>query len=411
MLKRIIRRVDQCWTKEKLMAEVDLGSLLLLATLREGEPALFNAFVNSYGDLVNGKPLPVAKIEDGKEQTVNDTLFRVIADFASAGKVHLYNSLFKELLNLKEDITEKSGNSLKSNTTSSEQHLGVKPSSVNYLKRILLETVPTSELRDQIAIDSIKSQSTRELAKNICRDYRWQEAFERFGRILFTDNGYQWRVEQIVFDILDCIGKDEFGFLTGGLFEEYTKQAIDNNNLEVILNKLVNLESGKVLLEKQLYRILHEFGNKTQITGKTISSIEDESKLKEASNYSYKLFQGVSISNFLHKNGHKLSDRSLSIIFKLLSYQQLVNRGADFFNKYIKNILDFAIQNKSTQAIEFFTKEVSVSFANLDILKQHFLELSHEQGEGFLQKHKEERNRQKSNSQIEHIITKLETTE
>lgn len=51
IMKKIMRRVDSCWTKEKLLGEVDLDTLLLTFTLRESEPDLFNAFINIYPDL------------------------------------------------------------------------------------------------------------------------------------------------------------------------------------------------------------------------------------------------------------------------------------------------------------------------------------------------------------------------
>ncbi|MEI8704877.1 P-loop NTPase fold protein [Pseudoalteromonas sp. B62] len=290
VLKRVMRRVSKCWTKEKLLGEVDFGSLLLLTTLREAEPALFNAFVNSYTSLVNVKPLPVAKTEDGKQKTINETLSNLIADFTNSEATHVYNALFKELLNLKEDITNKSGNGLKSDKNSGEQHLGVKLDTVDYLNRILLETVPENELRDQIVIDSIKSLSTQELAKNICSDYRWQEAFKRFGRILFSCDKNQDRVEQIVFDVLDNIGKDPNGFLNEGLFEEYTKQTIDSGNLESVLIKLVNLESGEKLLERQLERLLQIFNRKDSV------EFKDEGDRREAASYSNELFQDINIA-------------------------------------------------------------------------------------------------------------------
>lgn len=409
MLKRVMRRINKCWTKEKLLGEIDFGSLLLLTTLREAEPALFNAFVNSYTSLINGKSLPAAKIEDGKQKTINETLSNLIADLTNSGTAHVYNALFKELLNLKEDITDKNKNSLKSNKNSGEQHLGIKPSTVDYLKRFLLEIVPENELRDQIVIDSIKSLSTQELAKNICSDYRWQEAFERFGRILFSDNKYQDRVEQIVFDVLENIGKDKNGFLTEGLFEEYTKQTIDHNNLERVLYKLVNLESGEKLLERQLERLQRNFEGKTKIIDGNghYRDIEDEVDRREAASYSNDIFQGVNIVNFLRENAHKLSEQSLYVCLRFITFSQLADDEFNFLNRLMKNLLEVVIKNKNTRIVEFLIRAASSQYLTIEHLQEHFSKLSPEQRENTLQTLVELQDNQENNSNINLAIKNL----
>ncbi|NNG43674.1 hypothetical protein HJP15_12210 [Pseudoalteromonas sp. NEC-BIFX-2020_002] len=375
MLKRVMRRVNRCWTKNKLLGEIDFGALLLLATLREAEPALFNAFVNSYTSLVNGKSLPVAKIEDGKQKTVNEILFELIADFTNDGAIHLYNAFFKELLNLTGEVSEKSGNGIKSNNGSGEQHLGIKPNTVDYLKRILLETVPENEIRDQTSIDSIKSLSTKELAINICGDYRWQEAFERFGRILFTNNKYQGRVEKIVFDVLENIGKDKNGFLTDGLFEEYTKQTINNNNLEKVLYKLVELESGEKLLERQLERLQQIFNKKD------FRDYINEEDRREAKNESNKIFQGVNIANFLNENAHKLSKTSFLTCIKFLTWSQLVSSKLSVANIQVKNELEVLMNNKNIWSIKYLIDEANTCrFKDeIDMFREHISAFSDDQ--------------------------------
>lgn len=404
VLKRVMRRVSKCWTKEKLLGEVDFGSLLLLTTLREAEPALFNAFANSYTSLINGKSLPVAKTEDGKQKTINETLSNLIADFTNSEATHAYNALFKELLNLKEDITDKSGNGLKSDKNSGEQHLGVKLDTVDYLKRILLETVPENELRDQIVIDSIKSLSTQELAKNICSDYRWQEVFDRFGRTLFSDDKNQDRVEQIVFDVLEHIGKDSNGFLTEGLFEEYTKQTIDSGNLESVLLKLVNLESGEKLIERQLERLQRNFEGKTQIRDGNghYRDIKDEVNRREAVSYSNEIFQGVNIVNFLSENAHKLSEQSFYVCLRFITFAQLADGEFNFLNRFMKNLLEIVINNKNIRTAEFL-----VNVALSHHLEEHFSELSPEQKGDILQTLAELRDNQENKSDIDLAIKNL----
>ncbi len=408
MLKRVMRRVSKCWTRDKLLGEVDFGSLLLITTLREDNPALFNAFVNSYINLVYGKSLPVAKTEDGKQKTINETLSDLIADFTNSEATHVYNALFKELLNLKEDITDKSGNGLKSNKNSGEQHLGVKPDSIDYLKRVLLETVPKSELRDQVVIDSIKFSSTQELAQHICSDYGWQEAFDRFGRKLLLDDKNQNRVEKIAFDILEHIGKDKNGFLTEGVFEEYIKQTIDNGNLESVLNRLVNLESGEKLLELQLERLLRNFEGIIPIRDGNGSyiDIKDEADRREAASYSNELFQGINISNLLNSNGHKLSKRSFLICLKFKTFSQLADGEFIFLNKLIKNLLKVVINNKNTRVVDYLIKAITS-----DDIEIGHVELSPKEKEDILQTLVELRDNQENNSGIDMAIKNLSFSE
>ncbi|MEI8667380.1 hypothetical protein P4S65_02990 [Pseudoalteromonas sp. B131b] len=403
VLKRVMRRVSKCWTKEKLLGEVDFGSLLLLTTLREAEPALFNAFVNSYTSLVNVKPLPVAKTEDGKQKTINETLSNLIADFTNSEATHVYNALFKELLNLKEDITNKSGNGLKSDKNSGEQHLGVKLDTVDYLNRILLETVPENELRDQIVIDSIKSLSTQELAKNICSDYRWQEAFKRFGRILFSCDKNQDRVEQIVFDVLDNIGKDPNGFLNEGLFEEYTKQTIDSGNLESVLIKLVNLESGEKLLERQLERLLQIFNRKDSV------EFKDEGDRREAASYSNELFQDINIANFLNRNAHKLSKNSFLICIKFLTWSQLASSKLSFTSIQIKNELDVLISNKNIWSIRYLIDEANnCNYGNeIDTFREYISALSSKKKRDLSERFSELKVNEKDTNLIDKAIKRL----
>lgn len=413
MLKRVMRRISKCWTKEKLLGEIDFGSLLLLTTLREAEPALFNAFVNSYTSLVNGKSLPIAKIEDGKQKTINETLSNLIADLTNSGTAHVYNALFKELLNLKEDITDKSKNDLKSNKNSGEQHLGIKPNTVDYLKRFLLEIVPENELRDQIVIDSIKSLSTQELAKSICSDYRLQEGFDRFGRILFSCDKNQDRVEQIVFDVLDNIGKDPNGFLTEGLFEEYTKQIIDSGNLENVLIKLVNLESGEKLLERQLERLQRNFEGKTKIRDGNgyYRDIKDEVDRREAASYSNELFQDINIVNFLSENAHKLSEQSFYVCLRFITFAQLADDEFNFVNRLMKNLLAVIISNKNTRTIEFLAEAASRNHNGVRGLQEHFSELSPDQKGDILQTLAKLKDNQENNSDIDLAIKNLSFSE
>ncbi|WP_062568407.1 hypothetical protein [Pseudoalteromonas arabiensis] len=88
--------------------------------------------------------------------------------------------------------------------------------------------------------------------------------------------------------------------MTEGLFEEYTKQTIDDKNFERVLYKLVNLESGEKLLERQLERLQRNFEGRSEIRHANghYKDIKDEADRRDAATYSNELFQGLNIVNF-----------------------------------------------------------------------------------------------------------------
>lgn len=391
MLKRVMRRVNRCWTENKLLGEVDFGSLLLIATLREAEPALFNAFVNSYTSLVNGKLLPVAKIEDGKQKTVNEILFELIADFTNDGAVHLYNALFKELLNLKEDITDKSENGLKSNKDSGEQHLGVKPDTVDYLKRILLETVPENELRDQEVLKYFKtlaSENIAELANHICTDHRWLVSFERFNGFFGAGDDFENKIKRksLAFAILDNKWVEKSSVLSPpSTFEDtLLRTVVIEGHFEEVLNKLAGIESAQALLFRILtwhysflfigqelpeLRILKDSkGNYFDV-----EELEDRHKIAEKAK---SFTQNIDFRKFLIENLDQLNMESIELTIHYLVFTQFDDSKFNFDEKRMENILSICLASVSANATLLLMNNAKFAEPEAIYFRQHLLKVT-----------------------------------
>ncbi|WP_282130788.1 hypothetical protein [Pseudoalteromonas aliena] len=348
------------------MGEVDFGSLLLLTTLREAEPALFNAFVNFYTSLINGKSLPVAKAEDGKQKTINETLSNLIADFTNSEATHVYNALFKELLNLKEDITDKSGNGLKSNKNSGEQHLGVKPDSIDYLKRVLLETVPEHELRDQEVLKEFKTispENIAELANRICIDHRWLVSFERFNGIFGAGDDIENKNTRmsLVFAILDNKQAEKSGlFSYPSIFEDtLLRTVVIEGHFEKVLNKLAGIESAQALLFRILTwhynslfiaRELPSLFVKKDSKGHYFDAEESESRRKIAEK-AKSFTQDIDFRAFLIKNLDELSMDSTNLILHYLVFTQFSESKFIFDEQLIKNTFEICENSSASNAM------------------------------------------------------------
>ena len=359
VLKRVMRRVSKCWTKEKLLGEVDFGSLLLLTTLREVEPVLFNAFANSYTSLINGK------VENGRQKTINETLSNLIADFTNSEATHVYNALFKELLNLIEDINDKSGNSLKRSKNSDEQHLGVKLDSVDYLKRVLLETVPENELRDQEVLKEFKTilpENIEKLANRICIDHRWLVSFERFNGIFGAGDDIENKNKRksLAFAILNNKHAEKSSVLSPQSTFENTllRTVVIEGHFEKVLNKLAGIESAQALL----FRILTWHYSSLFISQKLpelrvskdskghyfdVEESEDRRKIAEKAK---SFTQNIDFRKFLIENLDQLNMESIELTIHYLVFTQFDDSKFNFDEKRMENILSVCLASASANA-------------------------------------------------------------
>ncbi|GEK78069.1 hypothetical protein PAT01_33730 [Pseudoalteromonas atlantica] len=388
VLKRVMRRVSKCWTKEKLLGEVDFGSLLLLTTLREVEPVLFNAFANSYTSLINGK------VEDGKQKTINEALSNLIADFTNSEATHVYNALFKELLNLIEDITDKSGNGLKGSKNSDEQHLGVKPDSVDYLKRVLLETVPENELRDQEVLKEFKTilpENIEKLANRICIDHRWLVSFERFNGIFGSGDDIENKNKRksLAFAILDNKQAEKSGlFSHPSIFEDTLLQTIViEGHFEKVLNKLAEIESAQALLFRILtwhYSFLFicqelpELRISKDSKGDYFDVEESEDRRKIAEK-AKSFTHNIDFRKFLIENLDQLNMESIELTIHYLVFTQFDDSKFNFDEKRMENILSICLASVSANATLLLINNAKFAEPEAIYFRQHLLKVTTDQ--------------------------------
>ncbi|MCF7520407.1 hypothetical protein [Pseudoalteromonas sp. L21] len=197
--------------------------------------------------------------------------------------------------------------------------------------------------------------------------------------------------------------------MTEGLFEEYTKQTIDDKNFERVLYKLVNLESGEKLLERQLERLQRNFEGISEIRHANghYKDIKDEADRRDAATYSNELFQGLNIVNFFNENAHKLSEQSFYVCLRFIAFAQLAEGEFDFLNRLMKNLLGVVINNKNTRTVEFLVRAASSQHLTIKHLQEHFSELSPERKRDILQTLAKLNDNQESNSDIDLAIKNL----
>nr|WP_306287637.1 hypothetical protein [Pseudoalteromonas sp. WY3] len=184
MLKRVMRRVDRCWSDKKLLGEVTFDSLMLLMVLREAKPILFNQFVRDYPIVLNGASLRTNPAESTR--SIKETLDDLVTNNSSPIENKALTLLLECLVDLPDHLMEAKGNFAKKDGRGYLQGIGNSQDTVNYLNRILLETVPQDELRDQEVLKYFKTispENIAELANRICLDHRWLVSFERFNGV------------------------------------------------------------------------------------------------------------------------------------------------------------------------------------------------------------------------------------
>lgn len=166
-LKSICRRVDEIWQEDKLMGEIDVKNLFLIAAIREEDPFLFDFVKSNLKEIENIFSHPLDNIEVGK----------FLDELQQSYNKKLDSELIKTIFNC-----------LIYNDTFVKQPLYSKTiNKVNYFNRILLETVPESEVKDQYIINlltKIKDSKTKitELLENLQgeKSENWIEGFLRF---------------------------------------------------------------------------------------------------------------------------------------------------------------------------------------------------------------------------------------
>lgn len=281
IMKKIMRRVDSCWTKEKLLGEVDLDTLLLTFTLRESEPDLFNAFINIYPDLFY-PPNALQKNARGEDTKiiVSERIIEKIKNITekSNKSQSFYINCLGAILNV-EELSKENGQTIpvKFEQYKTTQTLRNQLNRTNYLNRFLLETIPSDELRDQDVLKTFKAfedcteEQKRTIAENILSDNRWLEAYQRFNHVIFTGEN-KLENKKTLFNQLVCFSTEKPDLserLNQDWFKELCIELIKGNFFEHAFKKL--LKSKKFT---PLYTMVNTINNNKNLCELTFKNTD-----------------------------------------------------------------------------------------------------------------------------------------
>ena len=267
-LKKILRRVSQSWSSERLMGEVNLLSLLMVCALREIKPAYFTAFEGNYDFLVkvgSGNVTPVIKDIMKTDEPQYFEFFRVMLGLVPRdykepkNDTELANDIEVQKLDalnrIADSFEDKGKDELSqfhltfNRALMPTQSLGVNDPNVNYLQKIIKESPLREEINEQTIFSRIRDEDELEtLAKELCSDERYQLVLLRFKDVLF---------------------KRSSSFTDGNL----NKVLFDYVATEVKKNKYQNAEHFKELFTRLVIKILNK--NNFQSVIKEVASIDD----------------------------------------------------------------------------------------------------------------------------------------
>ena len=271
-LKKILRRVSQAWSSERLMGEVNLLSLLMICTLREVKPVYFSAFEKHYDFLIKSS---------------SNNVVHIMRDLMEADD-KVYFNFFKVLLGLTEE--EVSGvNKIKKSPMDNDdqkvealnriadsfdaeinitepkvvfnkyyratQSLGCDDPEVCYLKRISREGVLGSELREQEVFSRfIKTDNLQSLASDLCHNLKVQQVVWRFEYVIFkkkkpisSTSTSEQLFELIIKIIRTNTYTNEALFIS--IFVKLVMQIINKSNLENVATDIACLSDPNLSLQ------------------------------------------------------------------------------------------------------------------------------------------------------------------
>ena len=189
-LKKILRRVSQSWSSERLMGEVNLLSILMVCTLREVKPAYFNALESNYDFLVkqgtaNVTPIikDMMKVDEPQYFKFFITMLGLVpSDYIEQkNDTELTNDVEVQKLDalnrIADGFEDKGKDELSqyhltfNRDLMSTQSLGVNDPNVNYLQKIIKESPLREEINEQTIFSRIRDGNELEaLAKELCCD-------------------------------------------------------------------------------------------------------------------------------------------------------------------------------------------------------------------------------------------------
>ena len=310
-LKKVLRRVSQSWSSERLMGEVNLLSILMVCTLREVKPTYFTALESNYDFLVKvglGNVTPIIKdmmkVDEPQYFKFFITMLGLVPrdyiEIEPKNDMELSNDVEVQKLDALNRIADSCGDKAKDELSQyhltfnralmSTQSLGVNDSNVNYLQKIIKESPLKEEINEQAIFSRIRDGNELEsLAKELCCDEQYQLVLLRFTDVLF---------------------KRSSSFTDGNL----NKVLFDYVVTEVKKNKYQNAENFKELFTRLVIKILNK--NNFQSVIKEVASVNDIDLLLST-------VKGIK----------KEAERSRSFAFiKLLEEQDYLSLGVTLLN-------------------------------------------------------------------------------
>ncbi|MBG9992434.1 P-loop NTPase fold protein [Pseudoalteromonas sp. NZS37] len=389
MLKRVMRRVDKCWVNEKLLGEVAFDSLMLLMTLRELKPVLFNQFISNYPRLLNGTGSNINPVEGGR--SIKEMLHDLVTNNSSPIENKALTSLLECLVDLPDHLMEAKGNFAKKDGRGYLQGVGNSQDTVNYLNRILLETVPKNELRDQEVLKCFKTispENVAELANYICSDHRWLVSFERFNGVFGVGDDIESKNKRklLAFAVLDNKQAEKAGlFLHLSILEDpLLRTVICEGHFKEVLSKLVGIESAQPLLFRILTwhydylfidQELPSLFVKKDSNGHyfDVEEIEERRKIAEKAK---SFTQGIDFRKFLLENLDELSMNSIELTIHYLVFTQFDDSKFNFDEKRMENILSICLASVSANATLLLINNAKFAEPEAIYFRQHLLKVT-----------------------------------
>jgi hypothetical protein len=236
-LKNICRRVDAVWQEGKLIGEIDLDSLCLLIILREELPFFFESVIKNKNILIG----EVNRKKDVEPVFLN----KLVALSPPTFDLKTVEGFLIYLLDCTNELNQGAFYKYDSNKYK------------NYLNRVLLETVPGTEIRDQDAInllDKVNKDSTQvDLLINHFqtpeKGNHWIEAYQKF-QLKFLKPQTNQVYEKIYLEMVDYYYKDTIKYPT--MVARQVNNKYVQNFLHSLLEECLASENVVRLFEQTL---------------------------------------------------------------------------------------------------------------------------------------------------------------
>lgn len=270
-LKKILRRVDQAWSSECLVGEVNLLSLLMVCALREVKSAYFSSLEMHYDSLVKNATKNVAYIVRDlvdEQDKIYFNFFKVLLGLierkeSESNKIkkapqgnddRKVEALNRIADNFDKKVTLTEPELIFNKYYRATQLLSCNDPDICYLKRIIKEDILDGELREQEVFRRfIVPGDLYKLADDLCHDLKFQQVVWRFEYIIFTVQNPICRVttSECLFELIIKVLREEYythGYLFESIFSRLTLQIIKKENFEDVATKIANLSDPDLSL-------------------------------------------------------------------------------------------------------------------------------------------------------------------